>query len=129
MSTVGKRLAKLLRLEVILAAFVLQPATRLAVSLLAGNMDVAESQTLALTVYVVLAWFTWKRQVVATWGTGLLLIINGALNLVAGAAALMAPQAAGPAPSLPFVLLNLLVGVYFLCGGVSVLRQRPTWKR
>lgn len=129
MSRLKRRFAKLFRLEVILAAFVLQPATRLMANLSSGDMEMAKSQALALAVYLVLAWFTWKRQVVATWGTGILLMINGALNLLAGTAGLFAPPPQGHGLILPVILLNLLVGAYFLYGGVVVLRQRPTWKR
>ncbi|WP_018124223.1 hypothetical protein [Desulfovibrio oxyclinae] len=120
---------KIFRLEVILFAFVLNPLMKLSSALSAGDMEMARTQGLALAVYLILAWFTWRRQVVATWGASILMVVNGGLTVLNFGAAVILGKAFETPVSAPLYLLDLVIGLYFLYAGTVVFRQRPSWKR
>lgn len=122
-------IGRLFRMEIILAAFVLQPAMRLLFGFSTMTAESLKTQAMAFAIYSILAWFTWKRQVIATWGTSGLLVVNGGLTLVASIAGMVTPGLFGSVAAVVFVLLNLLVGAYYLYAGTVVFRQRPSWKR
>lgn len=111
----------LLRRETILVIFVLA-------TLVVGVMDgisggSRESWTFGIAtilVYGTLAWFTHKRQSLATWVTILVLIVTGSGYLYDGVVALTQ----GSDVSLLGMGSKALVGIYLTWGALIIYRER-----
>ena len=71
---------------------------------------------MAFTTYAVLCFFTYKKQLLTTWATIVLLFYYGSGFAVDGVR--------GLGDDLPVSLLRLAVGAYFVWGGSIIFRTR-----
>lgn len=116
----GKRLLEIiLRRETILIAFVV---ATIADAVLDAVADRGGWFRVCLSVFAfpTLAWFTYKRQLIVTWATILLLLLIGSGYLYDSFTAL-----AGPATA-PFAvhLFKIAAGIYLTWGALVLHRER-----
>lgn len=113
-------LAALMRRETVLSVFVFTTV----VSTLLSDFGVAGENTwiklLSVVVFPLLAWFTHKRYLLATWCTILLLIVTGTEYIYEGFMTLRH----GMDESFAMLIIKTLVGIYLTWGALLIHRER-----
>jgi len=111
----------LLRRETILVVFVLAALVIGVMDGMAGGSR--ESWTFGIAtilVYATLAWFTHKRQSIATWATVLVLLVTGSGYLYDGFVALTQNSEA----NMLGMVCKAVVGIYLTWGALIIHRER-----
>ena len=104
----------------ILAAFVLSAFLTGLASSLAGAEDAWSLAGISAVVFAVLAWFTWQQQVLATWATILILLVNGSGFLYDGLTVLFGHRGGHPA----LIPVQIVAGAYLTWGALVLHRER-----
>ncbi len=110
----------ILRRETILVAFVLSSVVSAVTADYGSEADGTILPLLSLGVFPVLAWFTHKRALLATWCTVLLLLMTGSGFLYDA----FLDLAKGSNPSVIYSLFRIMLGVYLTWGAVILHRER-----
>ncbi len=106
--------------KAILAAFVLSALVSGLTGAVAGAENSWSLAGLSVAVFAVLAYFTYQRQILATWTTILVLLVNGSGFLYDGLTVLVGNRE-GP---WAFVPVQIVVGVYLTWGALVLHRER-----
>lgn len=115
-----KILDLLMRRESVLVAFVFSAIAASLMTDYGADKDNTILTILSLVTFPLLAWFTHKRLLLATWCTVLLLLISGSGLLYDGFTDLT--QSASPAYGL--FIGRILLGIYLTWGALIIHRER-----
>ena len=110
----------LVRRETILVVFVLSAVVSTAAEDFGAIQENSILPLLSLAVFPVLAWFTHKRALLATWCTILLLLVVGSGFLYDAFLDLAKAQE----PAVLLSLLRMVLGVYLTWGALILHRER-----
>ena len=106
--------------KAILAAFVLSAFLTGLASSLAGAPDAWPLAWISAVVFAVLSWFTWQHQLLATWATILVLLVNGSGFLYDGLTVLFGNREGHPA----LIPVQIVAGAYLTWGALVLHRER-----
>ena len=104
----------------ILAAFVLSPLLSGVSGSMTGGAGGWSLVEISIPVFAVLAWFTWQQQVLATWATILILLVNGSGFLYDGLTVLFGHRGGHPA----LIPVQVVAGAYLTWGALVLHRER-----
>jgi len=110
----------ILRRETVLTVFVLSAVVSTAVTDFDASGENTVLPLLSLVVFPVLAWFTHKRALLATWCTVLLLIMTGSGFIYDAFIDLMKSDE----PSVFLSLFSITFGIYLTWGALLLHRER-----
>ncbi len=114
-------LALLFRREAILIIFLLAKTVN---SVITGmTLDTNEAWgfgILALLVYSILSWFTYRRQVISTWAISVIMLYEVSGPLARSVKSLLAAPLDDPVRS----TLTLVVTGYLICGALGIFKSR-----
>lgn len=110
----------ILRRETVLTVFVLSAVVSTAVTDFDASAENTVLPLLSLVVFPVLAWFTHKRGLLATWCTVLLLIMTGSGFIYDAFTDLMKSDE----PSVFLSLFSIILGMYLTWGALLLHRER-----
>ncbi|WP_243544734.1 hypothetical protein [Pseudodesulfovibrio tunisiensis] len=121
----SSRLSVLFRREVVIVAFVAVSVINGIITVSQFGMDQAGlASALAVLVYAVLAFFTWKRQRLATWGLVILMLLNSVSSVMGALRNILADSSVEPFTN----MLILITGSYFAYGALQLFQDRDSGK-
>ncbi len=121
MGSVKSHLGFLRRREVILVIFLLaKTAQSVIVGLAVNTNEVWGFGILALLVYLVLAWFTYQRQIISIWAISVLMLYEASGPFINT----LKDLAAAPMDNMGMGMATLIVSGYILYGALVIFQSR-----
>ena len=121
MGSVKSHLGFLRRREVILVIFLLaKTAQSVIVGLAVNTNEVWGFGIIALLVYLVLAWFTYQRQIISIWAISVLMLYEASGPFINT----LKDIAAAPMDNMGMSMATLIVSGYILYGALVIFQSR-----